>query len=152
MIARLLDRGREVQSCSARPANPANFATITLRGTAVPAPLGHGDMASSCFANAAALCSDEGACTIDAMEGQTETCLADHPPVDCDDSNLFCGTDCNDGDGDVVCDDLDNCLDDANPNQSWTALLNAPIGIPDFLVESAGSPTGTTVAYLLADF
>lgn len=110
----------KVQVCHLPPSDPTNFHTITISEKALPAHLGHGDLPGSCFANAEALCDDGNACTIDVMDMATETCLADHPPVDCDDGLLCTADSCDPTNGcqnaPIVCDDGDLCtVDTCNP-------------------------------------
>lgn len=84
----------KVQVCHVPPGNPSNFHTITISDNALPAHLGHGDLAGPCSASCSQLCNDGNACTVDACDAN-EHCQNTHPPVNCDDSNL-CTTDtCN---------------------------------------------------------
>lgn len=129
--------GAKVQICHLPPGNLANFHTITVSESALPAHLAHGDLAGSCFGSAEVLCDDDDACTIDAMDFETETCLADHPPVDCDDG-LLCTTEtCDPATGcqsaPIVCDDGDKCtVDTCNPFDgqcTGTPIDCGPLGI-----------------------
>lgn len=129
--------GNKVQVCHIPPGDPANFHTITISENALTAHLGHGDLPGRCFENAEILCDDVDACTIDGMDATTETCLVDHPPVDCTDG-LLCTTDgCDPTSGcqyaPIVCDDGDLCtVDQCNPYDGQciaTPIDCGPLGI-----------------------
>ena len=72
--------------CHIPPENPANFHTIIISDKALSAHLAHGDLSGACDQNAATLCDDGNACTIDEFVAGTTTC-APHEPVSCDDGN-----------------------------------------------------------------
>jgi hypothetical protein len=54
---------------------------------------------------------------------------------------------CNDGDGDGVCDDQDNCVDFPNPNQGSTVMVNDPLGPWQWLVDWEISADSSMVVY-----
>jgi hypothetical protein len=86
----------QVQVCHIPPGNPANFHTITINDNALQAHLGHGDLAGTCGQNCQALCDDGNPCTQDVdPTGADCVCLSQHPPVDCNDSNLCTVDSCN---------------------------------------------------------
>ncbi len=123
----------KVQVCHIPPGNPANFHTITISENALPAHLGHGDLAGACFAYCDSLCSDGNACTIDACDA-SEHCVSTHPPVNCDDGNL-CTTDtCDPATGCAsvpkICMDADNCTVDACDPLTGSCVA-PPVVCPD---------------------
>lgn len=109
----------KVQVCHVPPGNPTNWHTITIGENALAGHLAHGDLAGTCEENCESLCSDGNPCTQDVDPQAPEcACLDDHPPVNCDDSNLCTTDSCDPGAGGCVyapidCSDDDLCTVDA---------------------------------------
>lgn len=122
LSAPALAGGDRVQVCHTPPGEPGNFQTITISENALEAHLAHGDLPGSCDANAARLCDDGNACTVDAIDPTTGKCAATHPPVDCNDSDLCTDDTCDSAIGcvnaPVDCNDLDACTTDGCDSQS----------------------------------
>jgi hypothetical protein len=117
----------KVEVCHIPPGNPANFHTITISPSALPAHLAHGDFPGACDKSCAVLCNDGNACTIDDTgDCETKGCPVVRAPVDCSDGNL-CTTD--------TCDPKSGCINTA-------VTCNAP----DLCTVSACAPdTGQCV-------
>jgi hypothetical protein len=109
----------ELEICHFPPGNPANFHTITIGASALPAHLAHGDFGGPCPNDCSlfgSICDDGDACTAD-------TCRADgscahSSPMDCDDGNPCTADSCDALTGTCVnaplpgtttCDDHDVC-------------------------------------------
>lgn len=123
----------KVNVCHIPPDNPDNFHTITISSKALNAHLSHGDLVGRCSEYADQLCDDGNACTIDLFDEVTETCMTDHPPVDCADSDLCTIDSCDPEAGclyaPIVCEDIDACTINACFEGE---CLASPIACGDF--------------------
>src|SRR5262249_31296826 len=122
-----------VKVCHKPPGNPANFHTISVGQSAVPAHLAHGDLLGDCSQFCSALCDDGNACTIDACSADGTGCAAVHPAVNCDDSNACTTDSCDPSSGcqyaTVSCDDANVCTTDSCDPSS--GCVYAPIVCDD---------------------
>ncbi len=108
----------KIEICHFPPGNPDNFHTITISDKALTAHLNHGDLAGTCEENCDTLCGDADPCTQDVDPYAAGcACLPDHPPVDCDDTNLCTADSCDPAAGGCLnapinCSDGDLCTVD----------------------------------------
>lgn len=129
----------KIEVCHLPPGNPANWHTITINDTALPAHQAHGDRVGSCVANCSALCDDGNKCTIDVVPDENE-CLcqaAPKPPVDCNDGRA-CTTD--------SCDPAQGCLATPVVCQATNPCTASVCSEPDGTCENTPvvCPTGQT--------